>query len=315
MRTSIILLLFFNTTFLFAQKFKEEEVTLKSKPGDLFGTLLIPEDYEDVVVLIIPGSGPTDRDGNSAIIDGKNNSLKYLAENMAVAGISSLRIDKRGVGKSASASISEKDLRFDNYIDDVIDWGYQILNDVRFKRIIIAGHSEGSLVGMVAAKELDASGYISLAGAGFSIDEIILKQLSTQSEEMHTEAVEIFSKLKKGELVDKVSNDLASIFRPSIQPYFISWIKHNPAEEIAKLSIPILIINGTTDIQIGPENAESLHRANTSSELIIIEEMNHVFKKAPMDMEENMKTYSDPSLPNVSELSESIVKFIKSLNE
>ena len=59
------------------------------------------------VVLIIPGSGPTDMDGNSAALPGKNNSLKYLAEGLAGKGIASLRYDKRGIASSASAGKDE----------------------------------------------------------------------------------------------------------------------------------------------------------------------------------------------------------------
>lgn len=292
----------------------EEELELFSKPANLYGTLLVPENPNGVVVLIIPGSGPTDRDGNSALA-GKNNSLKYLAEDLAKEGIASLRIDKRGVAKSTKAMTAEKDLRFDTYIDDAIEWGFKVLNDKRFKKLVIIGHSEGSLVGMAAMPELqenlDMLGYISLAGAGYSIDNVLLKQLKTLPDSLFLEAENVLIEFSKGKTVEKVSPQLASIFRPSVQPYMISWISKNPQELIANVTVPVLIVNGTTDIQVSVDNAEKLHKANPKSELLIIDGMNHIFKKAPMDREENIKTYSNPELKNIPELSSAIVKFIK----
>jgi len=289
MKQTLIILFLLMTSFLFAQL--EQELVLKSKPANLYGTLLVPDNHSSTVVLIIAGSGPTDRDGNSAGAKGKNNSLKYLAENLA----------------------KEEDLRFDTYINDVIDWGFQILNDVRFKKLVIAGHSEGSLVGMVACQELDASGYISLAGVGFSVDEVITKQMDTQPDSVKTEMVAIFKELKQGKMVENVSMELLSLFRPSIQPYFISWLKYNPAVEIAKLNIPVLIINGTTDIQVGVDNAEKLHEVSAKSELVIIEGMSHVFKEAPADREKNIETYSNPELKNMPQLNKEMIRFINSL--
>ena len=292
----------------------EEELELASKPANLYATLLVPETPNGVVVLMIPGSGPTDRDGNSAVA-GKNNSLKFLAEDLAKEGIASLRIDKRGVAKSTNAMTAEKDLRFDTYIDDAIEWGFKILNDRRFKKLVVIGHSEGSLVGMAAMPELqenlDMLGYISLAGAGYSIDSILLEQLKTLPDSLYQEAQNILIEFSAGKTVEKISPQLASIFRPSVQPYMISWISKNPQELIQQITVPILIVNGTTDIQVSVDNAEELHKANPKSELVIIDGMNHIFKKAPMDREENIKTYSNPDLKNMPELSNAIVKFIK----
>ncbi len=310
MKQTVFIFFLLSSYLLFSQTNKEEELTLKSKPADLFGTLLIPENHKSTVVLIIPGSGPTNRDGNSTIT-GENNSLKYFAEGLANQGFSSLRIDKRGVGKSLTAMGKEADLRFDTYINDVIDWGFLILNDVRFKRLIIAGHSEGSLVGMVACQELDVVGYISMAGVGFPIDSIITKQMETQPDSIKTEMAAIFQELKQGKEVEEVSIELLSLFRPSIQPYFISWLKYNPAVEIAKLTIPVLIVNGTTDLQVKIENAEKLHKASSKSKLVIIEGMNHIFKEAPENREKNMETYANPTLENVALLNSVVVDFIE----
>ena len=299
----------------YAQNTVEEEIELYAKPANLYGTILCPDSNLGVVALIISGSGPTDRDGNSAGMS-KNNSLKYLAEDLSKQGIASLRIDKRGVGKSLSAMKSENELTFDVYIDDIINWGYKILNDRRFKKLVIIGHSEGSLVGMAATKELEKElnvlGYVSLAGAGYPIDEVIMKQLKTLPDSIQNNAKIIFEKLKNDEKIKKVDPNLISLFRPSIQNYMASWVKLNPKELIKEVNAPILIVNGTTDIQVPIDNAEALHAANPKSEMVIVEGMNHVFKEAPADREENIKTYTNPDLKNMPKLADSIVNFIKS---
>lgn len=297
-----------------SQDFKEDEIELTTRDDkSLYGTLLTNDKNDSTIVLIIPGSGPTDRDGNSLILQGKNNSLKYLAEDLIEANLPSLRIDKRGVGKSAKAMTKEEDLTFDMYVEDVVEWGNFLLKDDRFNQIIIAGHSEGSLIGMIAAQKVPVKAYISLAGSGTSADTIISKQMATQPEMLTKEVERVFSKLRQGDTVGDVNILLYSLFRPSIQPYMISWIKYHPAKEIAKLDIPILIVQGNTDIQISVDDAKSLNNANKSSTLVIIDQMNHVFKDAPIDRAANIAAYTNPELKNVPLLASEIIKFISEL--
>ncbi|MCB0409825.1 MAG: alpha/beta hydrolase [Flavobacteriales bacterium] len=297
-----------------SQDFKEEEIELTTRDDkSLYGTVVTNDQNDSTIVLVIPGSGPTDRDGNSLILQGKNNSLKYLAEDLIEANIPSLRIDKRGVGKSAQAMTKEEDLTFDMYVEDVVEWGNILLKDDRFNQIIIAGHSEGSLIGMIAAQKIPAKAYISIAGSGIPADSIITKQMEGQPEMLTTELERVFSKLRQGDTVGDVNILLYSLFRPSIQPYMISWIKYHPTNEIAKLDIPILIVQGNTDIQISVDDAKSLNSANKLSTLIIIDQMNHVFKEAPIDRAANIAAYTNPELKNVPLLASEIIKFISEL--
>jgi len=297
-----------------AQHFQEEELELSSKPDNLYGTLMIPDSNIGVVALIIPGSGPTDRNGNTPGAS-KNNSLKFLAQDLANLGIATLRIDKRGAGKSMSAVKSAEDLVFDDYIDDAINWGYKVLNDVRFNKLVVIGHSEGSLVAMKAIQELeldlDVLGFVSLAGAGYPIDEIILKQLHTMPDSIQEEAKYLFGKMKAEEPAEVKSPMLMALFNPSSQKYMMSWVALNPQEEIKKVNVPVLILNGTTDIQVAVDNAEVMYKARPTSEMVLIESMNHVFKKAPINREENLATYGQPDLQNVPELAQVIATFVK----
>ena len=299
-----------------------EEVRLETMTGTLYGTLELPNvDEPYPIVFIHPGSGPTDRDGNSAQLPGKNDSLKLLAEALAEEGIASLRIDKRGIGESAPAGLEERTLRFDTYIDDAAAWLDLLQNDERFSNIIVLGHSEGSLIGMVAAQRADADGFISLAGAGEPAAETLERQLSAQlPQPLLEESKEVIASLEEGETVQPLPAGIAAVpaigdalFRPSVQPYLISWFQYDPAEEVAKLEMPVLIVQGATDIQVRVEDAELLSAAQPDAELVILEGMNHVLKDAPANRALNLATYANPNLPLTDGLVEAISSFIKAL--
>ena len=281
----------------------ELDQTLQTSTGELSGTLTVPILKGTFpVALIIAGSGPTDRNGNNPQM--KNNSLLLLAHELAAQGIASLRYDKRGIGKSASAMISEEQLSFENYVEDANAWASELNADARFNRLIIVGHSEGSLIGMLASEKADV--FVSLAGAGRSIDFILKEQLAEQlsgKKKLLRAANEGLSKLKEGKLVEDAPVELFGLFRPSIQPYMMSWMKYDPAVEIWNLKIPIVIVQGTTDLQVKEEDAVILFKAHPlNARLIIIENMNHVLKIAPLDRAKNIETYSNPELPLAPEL-------------
>jgi alpha-beta hydrolase superfamily lysophospholipase len=264
------------------------------------------------MVIIIAGSGPTDMDGNSIGLGMTNNSLLYLAKELADNGIASVRYDKRGIGKSQAAGTSEEELRFEHYIDDATAWAEMFGNDSRFSTIAIAGHSEGSLIGMVAAQKSKAvKAYISIAGTGRPAYEVIEEQLKRNPEQIQREAAAINKKLCEGRIVEKIPNYLASLYRKSVQPYLISWFRYNPAKEISKLKIPVLIVQGDMDIQVGVKEAETLLAARMFSSYHIIKDMNHVLKHcASNEMVMQLETYKDPKLPIKKELVEHIVRFL-----
>lgn len=290
--------------------FSESEIILHTSSGDIYGTLVVPNSFKkSPLVLIIAGSGATDRDCNSPA--GLNiNAYKMLADSFVAKGVASLRFDKRGIGKSRAAMTQESDLRFDDYVDDVVAWISMIKTDKRFSEIVIVGHSEGSLIGMVAAQKVEIDGFVSISGAGKSADRIIEEQLSTKLPQiLLDESNNILDSLRAGKTVDKVNPFLLSLYRPSVQPYMISWMKYDPAMEIAKLTIPAMIIQGTTDLQVTTSDAELLSKANPAAKLLIIENMNHVLKEADADIPRNMSTYQNPELPIKKGLVQEIVGY------
>lgn len=293
--------------------YTEEEYNMEVIEGNIYGTLMIPKDMDSsTVALIIAGSGPTDRDGNNPA-SGENNSLKMIAEVLASEGISSVRYDKRGIGESEGLVENEEDLLFEDYINDVIEWVYNLRKDERFDKLVIIGHSEGALIGASASQQADVDGFVSLAGMGYSAYETLSRQLKGQSEEVYELCVPIMDELMAGNLVDDVPEGLYSLFRPSVQPYMISWFKYDPLEEMAKIDKPVLILQGDRDIQVTVEDAELLYEANQDSKFVIIEGMNHILKDAPEDIEENLATYQDPDLPLNEQFIEEITAFIKGL--
>jgi uncharacterized protein len=285
-------------------------IFLKTARGNIFGSLVLPRTGSRFpVVLIIAGSGPTDRDGNIGRTL-QTNAYKMLADSLQNNGIASLRYDKRGVGESAAAIGSESDYTFEEGIQDAVRFVAMLKNDGRFSKVIVLGHSEGSLVGMVAALRGGADGFISLAGAGERIDLVIENQLRARSPAQAVQATLLFDSLSQGYSVYP-SADLMYLFRPSIQPYFKSWLKFDPTVEIHKLKIPVLIIQGTTDLQVNVEQAKRLKASNPSASLVLIHQMNHVLKQSGLEEKENLATYTHPDLPLKTELLTAIESFVR----
>ncbi len=293
-----------------------ESVSIDTGAGALYGMLELPASKPPFpVALLISGSGPTDRDGNSRLLPGKNNSLKMLAEGLAGQGIASLRYDKRGIGESKTVGLKEEDLRFETYVDDAVRWGQYLQKDNRLRALAIIGHSEGSLIGMLAARKLPADGYISIAGAGRPGGQIILLQLRSQPihPDLMKQVEDIVSALEHGQTVDSVPQGFGALFRESVQPYLISWFQYDPAKEIAKLTMPVLILQGTNDIQASISEANLLAGANPKAKLVVMEGMNHILKEVPEGRDKQVASYSDPSLPLAAKLLDEISRVIAGL--
>ncbi|MFA7493407.1 MAG: alpha/beta fold hydrolase [Proteiniphilum sp.] len=310
MKTTIVILFLLILTGNLSAQIMGEPIGLETKTGKIEGTLLCPPAVKKMpVVLLIAGSGPTDRNGNNPMMT--NNSLKMLAEGLFEKGIAVVRFDKRGIAESKDAGLQEVDLRFESYVKDVEEWVELLKKDGRFSEVHILGHSEGSLIGMIAAQKEKRGKFISLAGVGSPAGEILREQLKAQPPMVLQMALPFIEKMERGETVDDVPQMLQALFRPSVQPYMISWFKYDPKKEIAKLNKPILIIQGTTDIQVTISDAEKLADANKKARKYIIEGMNHILKEVEIDRQKNLQTYSMPDLPLKEGLIDIIVAFIK----
>jgi hypothetical protein len=292
----------------------QRPISLDTGSGELFGTLVLPKSDAPVpVVLMISGSGPTDRDGNNTD-GGRNDSMKRLAKILAKHNIASVRYDKRGVAASTAATPDERNLSIEQYVADAAAWGQMLKADPRLGQLIVMGHSEGALVASLAAQQAGASAVISIAGTGRPVDQVIREQLQYRlPPALLQRSDQLIETLKAGHTDDNVPPALEVVFRPSVQPYLISLFRQDPAAAFGKLHMPALIIQGQHDIQVGVADAELLHKAKPDAELALIEGMNHVMRIVPNDIKRQMASYKDPQLPLASELSSRILHFIETL--
>jgi len=291
---------------------RESAVQLE-RGGVLAGTLALPEGGMPVpVVLLIAGSGPTDRNGNSPGM--RNDSLQGLAHALAEAGIASLRYDKRGVAGSRAAAVREAELSLDGYADDAAAWLRLLKGDARFGKVVVVGHSEGALVGMLAAGRAGADGLVALAGPGQRLSDVLRRQLAGRlPPALIPDSERILASLERGQLTEEVPAQLAPLFRPSVQPYLVSAIKYDPAEELRRLAMPVAVIQGSTDLQVGVEDARRLQAARPGTTLVVVEGMNHVLKMAHGDLAAQLPAYTQPGRPVARELVQALLRFVRGL--
>lgn len=306
MKIKVMLLAILMSSALQAQD-KEYSSRELSVNAHIDGTILLPNDIiNPPLAIIIAGSGPTDRNGNQNFM--KNNSLKKLSESLSNEGIATFRYDKRIVKQIRKGNV-DPNIMFDDFVTDAISVLNYFKKSNSFNTIHIIGHSQGSLVGMIAAKE-GVDGFISLAGAGKSIDKVIIDQIEKTAPMFKEDTERVFSILKEGKTTDDFPPALASIFNKGVQPFMSNWMKYDPQLEIKELSVPILLINGTQDLQVVPEEAKLLKSANENAQLEIIDNMNHILVSIEGDNLDNSKSYNDPMREITPKLIEVIVKFI-----
>ncbi|MCE4044236.1 alpha/beta fold hydrolase [Lysinibacillus fusiformis] len=301
---------------LILQAYKEEPVTYETlkipvQQGDLIVALQkVNTTSPSPVAVIIAGSGPTDKDGNS-VLAGKNNSLKMIAEGLAQKGITTVRYDKRGIGDNQALLTKEADVTFDHFVEDAVQIIQSLQANKAYTSVHVIGHSEGSLIGLLAAQKTGVASFVSIAGAGRPMDEVLVEQLKSQlAPNLFKESKDILAALKQGTQVEHISPELQAVFRPSVQPFLISVLKYNPATELGKVKSPVLLVQGTTDLQVKEVDAEALKKGNPDAKLLYMEGMNHVLKKAPEDYAANLATYADPTLPLHEDLLPAIQQFI-----
>ncbi|SDB47158.1 hypothetical protein SAMN03097699_1550 [Flavobacteriaceae bacterium MAR_2010_188] len=272
------------------------------------GTLLLPNSVENPsLVIIIPDSGPTDRNGNQNFL--KNNSLKKLAEALAANNIATFRYDKRIVKEIKRGNVNLK-VSFDDFMVDnrsVLDY-FEAQKE--FKNVFVLGHGQGSLVGMLSLDD-KIKGFISVAGAGKSLDSTLIVQVQKTAPGLTDDTKRILNVLKEGKTTTNYPQALSSIFDIEIQPFMSSWIKYDPLTIIKDIPTPILILNGTKDLQVGIQESEELAKVAQNSEVKIIDNMNHVMFIIDGDDLENSKSYNEPRRSISEDLVNGIVQFVE----
>ena len=284
----------------------------------LHGTLETPDSPAPwPAVLIVAGSGPTDRDGNSAGLPGTNDSLKQLAQGLAKQGIASVRYDKRGIGQSVPTTgpaLREEDVVFGDFVNDAAAWVRQLQADRRFAGVGLAGHSEGAIIALAVANSTPVRAVVTLAGPGENLADVLQRQVRANPAnppELVAEVDRVLGELRAGRRVTFVPPILAALFRPSVQPFLISAIRYNPARLIRTVKAPVLIVQGESDLQVTPDDARRLAAADPQAKLLLVPGMNHLLKQVGDDLALNQRSYSDPTVTFSPALLSALVPFLK----
>jgi pimeloyl-ACP methyl ester carboxylesterase len=293
---------------------EERPLTAPGPLAPLSATLLDAGRNKPVIV-IIPGSGPTDRDGNQP--RGLSaSSYRLLAEGLARRGISTVRIDKRGMFGSKAAVANGNAVTIAAYATDAHAWAKSARAATGAKCVWLLGHSEGSLVALAAAQDrTDLCGVISVSGAGRKLGAVIREQLKANpaNASILAPALATLDSLDKGVEVDSktLPAPLQGLFNNSVQPYLINLLSQDPTRFAASLKLPLLIVQGDRDLQVKVADAKLLAAAQPKATLVILPTVNHVLKVVTSDSPAaNMATYADPSLPIAPGVVDAIAGFV-----
>ena len=290
-------------------------VTAPGPQGPLAGTF-IDAGVHAPLVLIIPGSGPTDRDGNNPL--GVTAApYRLLAEALAAKGVSSVRIDKRGMFGSKAAVADPNKVTIGDYAADTHVWVKAIRDRTHAKCVWVLGHSEGALVALAAAQQPDGiCGVILVAGAGRKLSDVIREQLRANpaNAPVLDAAMSALDQLEHGKHVDVAAMHpaLQKLFAPQVQDFLIDMFRQDPAKLAATIKVPLLIVQGEHDLQVSTADAQALAAAQPNARLVLVPAMNHVLKDvASDDRAANLATYADPSLPVDAGAVAAIASFVK----
>lgn len=287
----------FTAISTFAQ-IKTEEINLNNGVIQLPGTLTYTSEKSPLIIWV-HGSGGVDRNGSPA------NYILQFRKAVNQENIAFFSYDKRTANPKNAAFLN--DILIEDFVSDIEVVISHFKNDARFSSIILIGHSQGSLLAMMASKNVDA--YISLAGAGETVDKIIIRQITNQNASLGEITAQHFKELKETGSIKEVNPNLISLFAPQNQAFFSSWVALNPIDEIKKIRIPTLIIQGDKDIQVLISDAENLSKAAPDAQFVIIKNMNHVLKTIEKE-EDNISSYMSDNFPISEEFIKVITNFV-----
>jgi pimeloyl-ACP methyl ester carboxylesterase len=290
------------------------DLTAPGPEGPLAGTLLDP-DAKAPLVLLIPGSGPTDRDGNNPL-GVAGGPYRQLAEALAAKGIATLRIDKRGLFGSKAAQADPNAVTTADYAADVQAWSKVARARTGRACIWLLGHSEGGLVALQAAQSpVGICGLILVSSVGRPMGAVLREQLRANpaNAPLLPAADAAIASLEAGKRIDatQLPVPLQTLFPDRLQGYWIDLLSHDPARLVAAVKLPVLILQGTRDIQVSVADAEALHRAQPKATLTLLPGINHVLRPvASDDRAANLATYRDATLPISPSVADAVATFV-----
>ncbi|QBE62262.1 alpha/beta hydrolase [Pseudoduganella lutea] len=287
-------------------------------PGPLIGQPVGPPAGTPIgpVALIIPGSGPTDRDGNNPL-GIRASTYRLLAQDLAGRGITTVRIDKRGMFASAAATPDANAVTIADYASDTGAWIAALRQRTGAACVWLIGHSEGGLVAMAAAKsQAGVCGLVLVSAAGRPLGEVLREQLKANpaNAPLLAQAMPAIDALEQGRNVETAALHpaLLNLFGPQIQGFLISAFSYDPRRLLAGYRQPVLVVQGTRDIQVGEADARLLKQASPHAELVLLPDVNHVLKRvASEDLRANHAAYADPDLPLAPGVGSAVAGFIE----
>ena len=295
----------------------ETSVEVQGPGGLLRGTMLTPEGATQApVMLLIPGSGPTDRDGNNPL-GVVGSPYRRLVEALAAEGVATVRVDKRGQFGSAQATFDQTGPTVEAYAADVRAWAAHIRDLTGRDCIWLGAHSEGVLMVLAAAQDLDGvCGLVLIAGGGRRLTDVIREQITSNPAnppEVLEQTERALKAIEAGQRFDASSFHpaLQPLFGPHAQSFLINVSRYDPADLVKGYRGPVLVVQGATDVQVLVKDAERLAGARPGVELAVIEGMNHVLRIAPADRAANIASYADPAAPLAPGVAEAIAAFVK----
>jgi pimeloyl-ACP methyl ester carboxylesterase len=321
-----------------------EDVSFVAGGRTIPGTLVHPASGKGPGLLLLAGSGPTDRDWNSPLLPGKNGSGKLLAEALAARGVTVLRFDKAYSGRNPGVPIA--DLTLDTYRDEAsaaLDF-LRARAEVDPARVFVAGHSEGGIhatrLALSAGDRI--RGVVLVSAAGRSLAQVLEVQLERNflvglkltAEQIEAEMVPIRTALRSfvaGQDVDPKSASarpeivqiLSSLMAPMVARIGRALASFEPARAAAEIAVPVLVLQGGKDVQLDPvENAERLVAARRSAGKPVDYHMSpladHVLKTEPRPLEEAradlqllMRMYNAPDRALDSDVLEALARWIR----
>lgn len=294
----------------------ETSVEAPGPAGPLKGIMLTAGAAPAPLALIIPGSGPTDSDGNNPL-GVRASTYKLLAQDLAARGVATVRIDKRGMFASAAAVADPNAVTIEDYVADVRAWTGALRQRTGAPCIWLIGHSEGGLVAMAAAAK-DAAGIcgqVLISAAGRPLGVVLRDQFKANpaNAPLLGQAMAAIDSLEQGRRVNtaELHPALQGIFAPQVQGFLMSVFSYDPGRLLSGYRKPVLVLQGQRDIQVSEADAQRLKQAAPQATLVLLPDVNHMLKSvASGDVRANLATYADPALPLAPGVGSAIADFI-----
>jgi alpha-beta hydrolase superfamily lysophospholipase len=282
----------------YASGTKQRAVRFAGSDGvTLAGILLLPIKSElgrVPGVVLVAGSGPTDRDGNNTLVPERIDLLKQLAELLARLGIASLRYDKRGIGGSTprprgGLEEQERFFSWDNFVGDVVAAHGELVkhDEVKPYATALLGHSEGGLLTLAAVPAIARNrphGMVLAATPGRPMSDILRAQIARNAPQLLYDVERVMAVIQAtGRVPTDLPRELEVLFPAYVGPFLRRLLSFEPAQALLGLDLPCLVVQGAADRQVVPMAdvqplIDALGKRNAPGEAVVIPSVSHNLK-------------------------------------